>query len=58
MATLDQRLKALEAEQAGDYVPMPVVVPECTTDEELARLRRNGRAVFRSGDPELYSEFV
>lgn len=38
--------------------PLPLIVDEHTTDEEIERLRRGGRAVFRSGDPAMYDEFV
>ena len=58
MATIDQRLKALETEHSGDFRPMPLIVDENVPDAELERLRRNGRVVYRSGDPAFYDEFV
>lgn len=58
MATIDQRLTALETEQEEGFRPLPLVVPEDTSDEELARLKCGGRVLYRSGDPDLYNEFV
>lgn len=58
MKTIDQRLKALETAQEAGLKPMPIIVPEDTSDEKLERLKRNGRAVFRSGDPAIVDEFV
>lgn len=62
MKALKQRIKALAL--ALETMPqrrlklLPLVVDEHTTDAEIERLRRGGRAVFRSGDPALYDEFV
>ncbi len=59
MATIDQRLKALETMQELGFKPMPLIVDENISDAELERLRHGGRVVvYRSGDPALYNEFV
>ena len=55
---LNERLKRLETEQEGGLKLLPLIVPEDTSDAELVRLRRGGQAVYRSGDLELYNEFV
>ena len=48
MASLDARLLALESLGSGDHAKsLPQVVPDATTDTELARLRQHGRAVYR-----------
>ena len=50
MATLDSRLLALETRDSGQAKPLPQVVPDSTTDRELARLRQHGREVYRMAD--------
>ena len=60
MTTLKKRIKALAVEtmpQRGLRL-LPLVVDEHTTDAEIARLRRNGRVVYRENAPTLYDEFV
>ena len=48
MASLDARLLALESLGSGDNAkPLPHVLPDSTTDKELARLRQHGREVYR-----------
>jgi hypothetical protein len=58
--TLNRRIKALIIDKTRfkQAKPLPLVVDEHTTDAEIERLKRTGRAVFRSGDPALYDEFV
>ena len=58
MNTIDQRLKALETAKENEFKPMPLIVDENVPDAELEQLRRNGRAVYRSGDPAFFDEFV
>ena len=58
MTTIKQRLEALEAMPHRGLRLLPHVVDEHTTDTEIERLRRNGRAVYRENDPALYDEFV
>jgi len=55
---LNERLKRLETAQEGGLKLLPLIVPEDTSDAELERLRLGGQAVYRSGDSELYNEFV
>ena len=51
MASLDARLLALESLSSGGLAkPLPQVVPDSTTDKELARLRQHGREVYRKAD--------
>ena len=51
MASLDARLLALESLGSGDNAkPLPHVLPDSTTDKELARLRQHGRKVCRMAD--------
>ena len=51
MKNLDARLLALESLGSGDHAkPLPQVVPDSTTDRELARLRQHGREVYRMAD--------
>ncbi len=59
MATLDSRLLALESLDGGDGAkPLPQLVPDSTTDTELARLRRHCREVYRESDPAFIQLFV
>ena len=59
MASLDARLLALESLDSGDHAkPLPRVVPDATTDTDLARLRQHGREVFRESDPAFIDLFV
>ena len=50
MATLKTRLEALEAPSDHDGKPLPMVVPDDTRADELERLRRAGREVYRWSD--------
>lgn len=51
MKTLESRLLALESLDGGDHAkPPPQVVADDTTDAVLARLRKNGREVYRMSD--------
>ena len=51
MPSLDARLLALERFGSGDHAkPLPHVVPDSTTDTELAQLRQHGREVYRVAD--------
>ena len=58
MKTLDSRLLALEAVGSDQAKALPAVVPDSTPDAELARLRRNGREVYRESDPAFIDLFV
>ena len=59
MKALKKRIDALAiATISPKKKPLPLIVSEHTTDAEIERLRRGGRAVFRSGDPALYDEFI
>ena len=60
MKTLNRRIKALMHKKTlpRQAKLLPLVVTEHTTDAEIERLKRTGLAVFRSGDPALYDEFV
>ena len=49
-AALCRRLLALETRDSDQAKPLPQVVPESTTDRELARLRQHGREVYRMAD--------
>ncbi len=57
MANYDQRLKALE-QQAEPHRELPMIVNDKCSDEEIKRLQRNGRKVYRESDPELMEEFI
>ena len=59
MKNLDARLLALESLGSGDHAkPLPHVVPDATTDTDLARFRQNGREVFRESDLDFMALFV
>ncbi|WP_334108282.1 hypothetical protein [Methylobacillus sp.] len=58
MATIKERLKALEQTRTGTLSELPFIVSDTCTDEELKQLQRNGRKVFRESDPELMEEFI
>ena len=50
-AGLHRRLLALESFDSGNHAkPLPDVVADDTPDDELERLRRGGREVFRMSD--------
>jgi hypothetical protein len=54
---LNARLKALENyRKSGGQKPLPQVVPDTTTDDELTQLRKHGREVFRESD--LIDQFI
>lgn len=50
MATLHRRLQALEGTTDSNAKPLPTVVPDNTTADELERLRAAGREVYRWRD--------
>lgn len=50
MTTLHRRLQALECTTDSNAKPLPTVVPDNTPAEELERLRRGGREVYRWSD--------
>lgn len=50
MATLERRLQALEGTTDPQAKPLPTVVTDDTTAEELEHLRRGGREVYRWRD--------
>lgn len=58
MPSLDARLQALEARDGDHAKPLADLVDDSTTDAELARLRQNGREVFRVSDPAFINLFV
>lgn len=58
MTKIKRRIKALETMPQKGLKLLPLIVDEHTSDAEIERLRRNGRVVYRSGDPALYDEFV
>lgn len=58
MATLQQRLAALETMREGGLRLLPLVVDERTSDADLEVLKRSGRAVYRENDHALFDEFV
>ena len=57
-ASLSRRLEALEATDSNHAKQLPQVVPDDTTDTELARLRTHGREVYRESDPAFIELFV
>ena len=57
-AALCRRLLALETRDSDQAKPLPQVVPDSTTDKELARLRQHGREVFRESDPAYIDHFI
>lgn len=59
MATLKTRLVALESSgQDGEARHLPQLVPDNTSDAELARLRQHGREVYRESDPAFIEIFI
>jgi hypothetical protein len=58
MGVINTRLLKLETMRADKSRELPTVVPDETSDAELARLRANGREVFRESDPSIYDLFV
>lgn len=59
MATLKHRLQELETRQTGAGAKeLPILVPDSTSDAELAKLRKHGREVFRKGDPAFIDSFI
>ena len=50
MTALRRRLQALEGTTDSHAKPLPTVVPDDTPAEELERLRRGGREVYRWSD--------
>lgn len=50
MKTLDARLTALETRDSEYAKVLPDVVPDSTSDAELAQLSANGRKVYRVAD--------
>lgn len=58
MSTLKRRLLALEACDNYQASQLPEVVADDTTDDEMARLRKHGRKVYRESDPEFIELFV
>lgn len=50
MATLERRLLALEGTTDNHAKPLPTVLPDDTPADELERLRRGGREVYRWRD--------
>ena len=57
-AALCRRLLALETRDSDHAKPLPMVVPDTTTDDELAKLRKHGREVFRESDPAYIDHFI
>ncbi|MBH1978498.1 MAG: hypothetical protein I8H67_09025 [Comamonadaceae bacterium] len=50
MTALHRRLLALETTTDPQAKPLPTVVPDDTPADELERLRRGGREVYRLSD--------
>lgn len=50
MRVIEKRLQALEGTTDPQAKPLPTVVTDDTTAEELERLRRGGREVHRLSD--------
>ena len=50
MRTIERRLQVLEGAADSHAKPLPMVVPDDTTADELERLRRGGREVYRWRD--------
>jgi hypothetical protein len=57
-ASTRRRLDALEATDSDQAKQLPEVVPDSTTDTELARRRQHGREVYRESDPAFLDAFV
>jgi hypothetical protein len=55
---LTRRLAVLEATDSDQAKQLPEVVPDSTTDTELARRRQHGREVYRESDPAFLDAFV
>ena len=58
MPNLEARLLALENPVNDLARQLPDVVEDETTDTELARLRKQGREVYRESDPAFIQLFV
>ena len=58
MPNLEARLLALENPVNDLARQLPDVVEDETTDTELARLRKQGREVYRESDPVFIQLFV
>lgn len=50
MRTIERRLQVLEGTTDSHAKPLPMVVPDDTPADELERLRRGGREVYRWRD--------
>jgi hypothetical protein len=57
-AALSRRLQALETLDSDHAKLLPSLVSDDTTDEELARLRKHGREVYKESDLEFIHLFV
>ena len=57
-AALSRRVQALETIDSDHSKPLPSLVSDDKTDEELARLRKHGSEVYRESDPAFIHLFV
>ena len=58
MERLKNRIDLLEANAKETAKQLPHVMPDSTTDGELARLRKRSSEVFREDDPAFIALFV
>lgn len=58
MATIEQRLVALEQYKIVAPMELPTVVPDDTSDAELESMKRTGRKVYRESDPAFVDAFI
>ena len=56
-AKTERRLDVLEGVRTR-FNPLPVIVPDSTTDAELAALRRRGVQAYRESDPDFVDLFI
>lgn len=58
-AANERRLDALESTRGADAArPLPVVLPDTATDDELDTLRRHGVEAYRATDPAFLELFI
>lgn len=50
MATIKQRIEALEQFREGCAGELPIIIPDEASDAEIAKLSRNGRQAVRWND--------
>ena len=57
-AAIKRRLAALESTTAAMPRPLPVIVPDTTTDADLHALRRRGVDAYRASDHDFFELFL